>query len=82
VQAFLGLDLGFGVEGQVDFVSEGLKEAFLVHHVGLQNSGHEGLAMLHGVIQSDSEPCGVVAARIGSGGGEEVDQARGRHAMR
>ena len=75
VEAFLGFDGGFAVEGEVDAVGEGLEEAFFVDDTGLQDGWDKSLAAFHGVIESDAETRGIGATGFGSGLSEEIDEA-------
>jgi hypothetical protein len=75
VEAFLGFDGGFAVEGEVDAVGEGLEEAFFIDDTGLQDGWDKSLAAFHGVIESDAETRGIGATGFGSGLSEEIDEA-------
>jgi hypothetical protein len=82
VEAFLGFDGGFAVEGEVNLARERFEEAFFIDDAGLQDGGDEGLAAFHGVIESDAEARGIGATGFGSGLGEEINEAGGGHVER
>jgi hypothetical protein len=75
VEAFLGFDGGFAVEGEVNMARERFEEAFFIDDAGLEDGGDEGLAAFHGVIESDAETWGIGATGFGSGLSEEIDEA-------
>jgi hypothetical protein len=82
VEAFLGFDGGFAVEGEVNMACEGFEEAFFIDDAGLEDGGDEGLAAFHGVIESDAETWGIGATGFGGGLSEEIDEAGGGHVER